>query len=252
MSRSTVTHAANHSQILPDINSAIYRTILEKRRELRFDDAVRALGWSSLPGETKRELLLRGANDPDLECRRAALWALKDVDTEQFLRALIATLESLPKTPKDPYWNCREAALAHLVMETDDPRAWATLEKVAKRSDVGLRIEIMNGFNYTYIADRRRTQRLEFLSHFLDDSEVRDARANPKLFEGPSAASHIPRIDVRDFAAWRIASILKLGVEPDESWTAEQWTKLRGRVRQRLADEPHPDRSELESQRAED
>jgi hypothetical protein len=216
---------------------AIYRAVLEKQPSVGSTDAVEAIGGSSLPREIKCELLLRGASNPGLEHRRPALWALKDVDPEQFLQALIATLESLPKTPKEPYWSCREATFAHLVMETDDPRAWITLEKVAKRSDVGLRMEFMSPFNYTYIANRQRRQRLEFLSHFLDDDEVRDAEANAKRYEGPIAAGEVPRIEVRNFAAWQIASILKMGVDPDRRWTAEQWTELRIRVRQRLVDE---------------
>ena len=94
--------------------------------------------------------------------------------------------------------------LRPLVMRTDDPRAGAALEEAAKRSDVGLRMEILNPMNYTYVADRNRRQRLEFLSHFLDDDTVRDAKSNPKLYEGPYAAFHFPKIEVRDFAAGRL------------------------------------------------
>ena len=64
---------------------------------------------------------------------------------------LIATLESLPKTPAEPYWICTEAGFANLVMQTEDPRAWRALEKVAKRSDVGVRMEFMDPMNYIYI-----------------------------------------------------------------------------------------------------
>ena len=181
--------AAKYPRHLP----GIYRTILEKRPRFISADVVDWISKSSLPRETKRELLRRGANHRDLEHRRYALSALKDLNTETFLRVLIATLESLPKTPVKPYWKCPEATYVHLVMQTGDPGAWAALEKAAKRSDVGLRMEIMNPMNYTYIADRYRRQRLQFLSHFLDDDDVRDKNSNPKLYDGPCAWVPFPQ-----------------------------------------------------------
>ena len=215
----------------------LYRTILEKRPHIHSDDFIKAINESSLPREVKRELFLQGANDKNLEHRSAALWGLRELDPQRFLKLLIATLESLPTTPSEPYWKCREASFANLVMETDDPTAWSTLEKVAKRSDVGLRMEFMNPMSYTYIRGRNRRQRLEFLSQFLDDDTVRDVKSNPKQFDGPHAAFHVAKIEVRNFAAWKLGSILRMDVEPDGSWTPERWTELRDRVRQAVARE---------------
>jgi len=95
----------------------------------------------------------------------------------------------------------------------------------------------MDEMNYTFIADRQRKQRLEFLSHFLDDDAVRDLKSNPKLFDGLYAGMYVPKIEVRNFAAWKIGPILRMGVEPDKDWTPGQWAELRARVRQSLAQE---------------
>lgn len=217
--------------------SGIYRTILERRTRIETGPVVDAITRSSLPRETKLELLRRGANHPDLGHRWVALRALQDMDEATFLRVLVATLDTMPEKPKESYWTCPEASYVHLVMRTDDPRAWNALEKVAKRSDIGLRMEFMDPMNYMYIADRHRRQRLEFLSHFLDDDAVRDEQSNPTMYEGPFAGFQFPRLEVRNLAAMEIASILKLDAEPEKGWTPEQWADLRARVRQALADE---------------
>jgi hypothetical protein len=228
--------ASKYPSHLPEI----YRTILEKRPQFLSVDVAKAVGKSPLPLETKREFLLLGAKHSDLDHRRYALWVLKDVAPQQFLQILIATLESLPKTTAKPYWNCPEREFSHLVMQTDERSAWSALERFAKRSDVGLRMEILYYMDFTSMADRQRSQRLEFLSHFLGDDEVRDEKSNPLKYKGPSAAFTVSKIEVRNFAAWQIASILKMGVEPDEDRSPARWGELRARVRDALVHELAP------------
>lgn len=107
------------------------------------------------------------------------------------------------------------------------------LEKVAKRSDVGLRMEILD--RMTRLSQRKRLRpRLEFLAHFLDDAAVRDSKSNPRLYDGPGAAFQISKIEVRNFAAWQIEWILGMGAKPNADWTAEQWSQLRAQVHQEL------------------
>jgi hypothetical protein len=119
-------------------------------------------------------------------------------------------------------------------MATDDARAWKTLEKVAKKSDVGLRMEFMNHMASSNIGDRQRKQRLEFLAAFLDDAEAPVVETNPKMFEGPHAGFTFRRLAVRDLAAMTIASILGMPDVPDRNWTPEQWKKLRTQVNEKL------------------
>ena len=137
--------ASKYPSHLPEI----YRTILEKRPHFLSVDVAKAVGKSSLPHETKREFLLLGAKHSDLDHRRYALWVLKDVAPQKFLQILISTLESLPKTPAKPYWICPEREFSHLVMQTDERSAWSALERFAKRSDVGLRMEILYYMDFT-------------------------------------------------------------------------------------------------------
>jgi hypothetical protein len=212
----------------------IYRSVLDERPGLQSWPIVEAIMAASLPADTKKALLLHATRNKNFEHRRAALWALKDLDRKSFVTELIATLEAVPRTPAEPYWACPEAHLANLVMETDDPRVWKTLEAVARRSDVGMRMELMNPMDYTYIGDRNRKQRLAFLEKFLDDGAVRDARSNEQMFTGPHAGFQFKIIEVRNLAAMEIASILCLEACPEVSWTAERWTELRKTVRRAL------------------
>jgi len=212
----------------------LYRTILDERPKMQSWPVAEALARSSLPAEKKLELFRHAANHKDLEHRRVGLRELQKLDPQQFLTILLATLEALPKTPTEPYWKCPEAGFAHLVLATDDPRAWKMLEKVAKRSDVGLRMEFMNPMNYSYIEDRQRQQRLDFLAAFLDDAEAPDVKANPEMFSGPHAGFTFARLEVRDLAAMIIASILGMPDQPDRAWTPQQWEKLRAQVMQAL------------------
>jgi hypothetical protein len=212
----------------------LYRTILDERPKVQSWPVAEAVVKSSLSDETKRESFLYAANHANLEHRRFGLSKLQKLDPQRFMTILLATLDALPKTPTEPYWKCPEAAFAHLVLATDDARAWKTLEKVAKRSDVGLRMEFMNPMDYSHLGDGHRQQRLEFLAAFLDDTEAPDLKAKPELFEGPHAGFAFARLTVQDLAAMKIASVLEMPDRPDRDWTPEQWEKLRTQVKQAL------------------
>jgi len=211
----------------------LYKTILDERPKIQSWPVAEAVAKSSLSDDKKRELFLFASRNKDLAHRRFGLSQLQKLDPQQFTTILLATLESLPKTPTEPYWACPEAAYALLVVATDDARAWKMLEKVAKRSDVGLRMEFMNGMGNSYIKGQRK-QRLEFLAAFLDDAEAPDVKANSKMFGGPHAGFTFNRLEVRDLAAMTIASILEMPDAPDMNWTPAQWEKLRNQVKERL------------------
>lgn len=212
----------------------LYRTNLDERSKVESWSVAEAVAKSSLSDQKKRELFLYAAHHKDLEHRRFGLSYLQKYDRQQFMTILLATLETLPKTPTEPYWKCPEAAYAHLVLATDDPRAWKMLEKVAKRSDVGLRMEFLNHMHRGYAEDRQRKQRLAFLAVFLDDAEAPDVKANSEMFSGPHAGFAFARLSVRDLAAMTIASLLEMPDRPDRNWTPEQWEKLRVKVKQAI------------------
>jgi hypothetical protein len=123
-------------------------------------------------------------------------------------------------------------------LEVDD--AWRTYLQAAKRSSVGLRMEMMNPLCYTYIGEKNRERRIAFAAAFLDDESVRDMSSDPVKYAGPCAEFTIKKIVVHDFAALKIASILRMPDNPDEFWTSLQWTDLRKKVRERLVAEKLP------------
>jgi hypothetical protein len=222
----------------PQNLAGIYRTLLDKHPESRSWPVVRAIRDSSLPAAKQKELFLQGARHKSLKHRRAALEGLKDVDGKRFVQLLIENLEGLPHTPSERYGDCDEPTLTHLVKQTDDPRVWETLAKVAQRCDVGLRLQLMEPLTEAPAGKRQRQRRLAFLARFLDDAAVRDIKADPDLYRGGYAAIDFPRIEVRDFAAMALASLLDIAVKPNKDWTPERWARLRAQVRKALGRSP--------------
>jgi hypothetical protein len=215
---------------LPDL----YKTVLDSRHKIQSWPVAAAVAKSSLPMDRQRELFLFAARHKNLAHRRLGLSYLQKLDPQQFITILLETLDALPKTPTEPYWACPEAAFTHLVKATDDPRAWSMLEKVAIRSDVGLRMEFMNPMDYSNVREQQRQQRLKFLAAFLDDVEAPDVSKIPEMYSGPHAGFTFRRLAVRDLAAMKIASILEMSDEPDRDWTPQQWEALRKKLKQAL------------------
>jgi hypothetical protein len=211
----------------------LYRTLLEDRPGMQSWPLAEAVRKSSLPRDEKMELYLRASRHKDLEHRRAALREMKGLDEKVFVERLVETLELLPAKPTEPYWMCREATFAGLVGQTADPHAWRALEKAARRADVGLRMELLKGASGGPGRPHLK-ERLALLAAFLDDTTVRDTWSDPKRYEGFPAGHVYTRLEVRDFAALELASLLKLPEKPKPEWKPEQWSALRAKVRQAL------------------
>jgi hypothetical protein len=225
------------SQRYPQHLPTIYLTILDERPKMQSWPIAEKVSQSSMPVDKQRELFLYAANHKNLLHCRSGLQHLQKLDPAQFLNILLDRLDSLPKTPTHQYWGCPESGLAHLVMQTNDAKAWTKLEIVANRSDVGLRMEFlstMHRYNGEELDDQQRRLRLTFLAAFLKDSAAPNPVANPKMFEGPHASFPFKRLEVRNMAAMRIASILGFPEEPDDSWTPKQWENLRNKVKEGL------------------
>jgi hypothetical protein len=211
----------------------LYRTILEKRPKVDSYNLPPAILRCKLPVKEKLEVLLQAAKHKDRRHRLDALYAIKDLNMNEFNSQLIAALEQFPEDV--PAWarydEREEAVIARLAHESDDPRVWQTLEKVVKRSAVGLRMELLYaGLDY----HDQRFQRRELLHHFvqfLDDSAVRDTVLNDKY--GLYCAAHeYPRIEVRNFVALQLAQLLEIEVEFNPKRTPEDWAKIRAKVRE--------------------
>jgi hypothetical protein len=205
----------------------IYTTVLEDRSHIDTGSLATALVASPIARNVKIQLLVKAGKHSNLIHRRAAFWVLKDFDHERFIDLLVQTLEKLPETPAEPYWRCPEASFACLVGATSEPRAWEALTKVAKQVDVGLRMELIQSACQN---EKTKQCQIRFLSSFLDDDSIREEKSNPKMFEGPFAEFHYPRLEVRNHAAMTLAWILKIKSEPNPEWGEEEWKKLRDQV----------------------
>ncbi len=205
-------------------------------------DLPEAVAGARLPRGERSRILSRFALKGSLAQKRWVLQALAKLDGPEAARILKTIFDRFPKDAREGYWTCPEAAYSHVVMQIEENGCWADYLRVAKRSSVGLRMEMMNPFNYAYIGDKCRSLRLAFLAAFLDDESERriPPGRNQGKFDGPCAAFTFPQIQVRDFAAMKIASILDMDRHPDEFWTSENWRALREEVRSRLASEDLP------------
>lgn len=206
----------------------LYEMVLDERPKVLSQDIAEAVAKSSLADQKKRELFLHACRRKNLEHRRFGLTHLQKFDPQEFITILLATLDNLPKTPAEPSasWESNEAGFAHLVSATDDVRAWKMLEKVAKRSDVGLRMEYIYTVGERGLGDHQRKLCLEFLKAFLDDPAKPNLLANPKSFNGPQLFFMFEQLDVRSMAAMRIATILGKPVQLNRNLTPEQMKKL--------------------------
>ena len=177
-----------------------------------------ALATARLPKDIRVKTLTEFAQRGSLEHKRCVLQSLAKIDDQRCAELLPPVFEGIPKDSTGPYWTCPEAAFTHVVMEVENDDTWRKYLQVAKRSSVGLRMEMMNPLGYSYIGEKNRGRRLAFAAAFLEDESVRVMDGERGKFEGPCAAFTIPKIAVRDFAAMKIASIFRMSERPDEFW----------------------------------
>ena len=174
--------------------------------------------------------------------KRSAVQALAHVNKDLTAELVLPLVKQLPEDVEEPYWTSEAANLTHVVMHLKDVEVWTTYLQAAKKSSVGLRMEMMNPMNYSYIARTNLDFRLAFLSSFLDDRTVRVKKAGGEKFSGPCAAFTFEKISVQNFVAMKLASlILKSEDWPDDSWTSARWDQLRKEVRSELTMRNLPD-----------
>jgi hypothetical protein len=172
----------------------IYWRIVDTRPQFESWPVAEAVGRGPLPPEEKVKLFLH---------------ALKGADNHR-LTAIV------------------------LVMETAGPRILEALRNATRGTPVGVRLEIL-----WMVSDAGgkwgRKERLEFLRAFLNDAEAGDLPSDSrKLDRKVPVGSEFTHLEVRNYAAMQIASLLKISVEPKPEWTAKQWAALREQVRRAL------------------
>ena len=218
-----------HPEALADVAIEVVEKSSSDASLFSVFETITASGQSD---ENKSLLLCKMFDGLDsLTHKRTLLQNLAKVDEKACVKRLIPILEALPADVDEPYWTCPEASFTHVVMRCQADEVWDVFEKVIKRSAVGLRMEMMNPMNYSYVGKQQLKQRVKLLSQFLQDDELRDTQKTPKKYSGPCAAFTIPKIEVRNFVAGKIDSLLsKKTARPDEYWTDQQWAALREKV----------------------
>lgn len=204
-------------------------------KDLGLFSLAEMLGNSALPVEQQIEALTGLVDRLNDAARiRPVLQQLAKLDPDSCIALLRPLFDEIPRDVNEPYWTCAAANFTHVVAQLPDDGIWRDYLAVVKRSAVGLRMEMLNPLNYTYLGDKNLERRLAFLAAFLDDAELRDVKANRDRYEGPHAGFTIDRLRVCDFAAQKLASLLDFEDRPTEFWTDEQWSVLREKVRTEL------------------
>jgi hypothetical protein len=189
---------------------------------------------STLPRPQKLALFLYGAKSKSLNHCLRALTKIEKLSPKSFMPLLIQILNRLPRTITQPSEAYPAEFCARMVMGTDDLRAWHAFRQAADRVDVDVRLVFLASMDNLPCSSRQRRARLAFLATFLDDVTVRDVEANPKKHKEAWVAEEFPRLEVRNFAALTMASILKMPAKPKPKWTAAQWAGLRANVKKAI------------------
>jgi hypothetical protein len=223
----------------PSRLAELYRTVLEGSRERSSDSLAEAIRTSSLPRETKVRLLAPATRHENPGHRRVALEQLSDLAPDLFTERLIEALEEL-QVKRLPFSELgpEEVAYVWLVTRTSDARVWKALETTTRRSGVGLRMEYLKMVARWEAEDKRRKERLAFLTAFLGDTTVRDLNRDIQWKPFFAAAGDFPQLSVRNLAALYLAEALEFEDKPRSSWGEAEWAELRRKVRDGLRQGP--------------
>jgi hypothetical protein len=146
------------------------------------------------------------------------------------LDLLIKRMDSLPPKPEGAYWLGEAGALGLMVQEMDSPRGWEALERLARRSDVGQRLEILGDLCHLVVQGLRKRHHIEFLARFLDDNTLCDFSSDARAFGGPHADFDLSKITVRDSVLRSISYEVGVRRYPREDWKPEDWDAWRPEV----------------------
>ena len=212
--------------------------------ECHFFSLSEAIVKASLPREQKVTALSQLAlRLKSISQKRGVLQNLAKFDQAACIALVRPLLAQFPKDVEGPYWLSEIANFTHVIAQLEDDGIWTDYLEVAQRASVGLRMEMMNPLNYRYLKDRNRARRVAFLAAFLDDDTLRKLSSSSHQYSGPCAGFTFPKIEVRNFVATKIASLLSMPDEPTEFWKKQDWAQFRARVEERLKSEELPDLS---------
>jgi hypothetical protein len=212
----------------------VYRALIDTRPR-HHDSAWRyaqALAEGPLPTADKRKALEYAARQENPNVRWGAIKYLRAVDPKLAHEILLAALANIPVEA-----DRHDSVLAFVVAECADADEWRALGLAVRRADPGGRLELLQKVARA-TAPEGRKHRLALLAEYLTDDAVRSASENRSRFQWTDfAGSAFNRLEVRNFAAARLAKVLGVDADLDKDWTAAQWAELRARVRAKVKNE---------------
>ena len=192
---------------------AVFREILEKRPDLNSVGLSGEVAKSALSVPEKVELLKFAIKYK--AHRGSALHDLSAIDNRLFSKLLTTAIEELPNDYLDDCMYYDPIKIGLLVMKTDDPAPWQSLEKYLKPASLHVRMMILTLMpDYWSEKPRHRLRQLRLLFPYLDDSTIWD------------------KVEVRTNVAVEMASLLRIEIKPDVNRRPEAWATIRKQVRE--------------------
>jgi hypothetical protein len=182
---------------------------------------AKAIVEAAIPQEEKVRVLEFAAAHANPYHREAGLRHLLMLDPDRGRELLLAGLEKLTTNPDDAW-------LARLVGIGTDPKAWETLDRVAKRVSPGVRVALLTeAFTRDDPTAERRRLQFAFVSSHLTDADAWDAAYDFGHLRAYWLSEPLSPGEVRNYAAVQLLSAFGLRVEPKPDWTAQRWAGVR-------------------------
>jgi hypothetical protein len=203
---------------------SIYRMVLEKYPSIDSEILASCIAQSKIPQQEKLSLFLWAMKHKKAKHRLAALDGIRRLDNAKFVELLVAEIDNAPtelgppivdSVPNDNHYPFD--SLRELTIKCADPNLWRSIEKLGKRAEIDLRIELLQLIGNSFVPKHSIPERLRFLAAFLDD---------------PQATPGTDPVEVRNVAASQFADLLDIEIDVDAKRTPEEWAKLREQMRE--------------------
>ncbi len=203
----------------------VYRAMITRFPHSRKWTLAQLIKESNLPLRVRLPLLVQGATTGDDQQRQGALRQLVDMKRPEAAEIVLHRITSLPSTPPGPYCTCEAGWISSLAAEIDRPDLWLALHRLAVRSDVWQRLEIIHEVMCLCGKKLPHRHAVDFALKFVNDLSVRVAPTNRfagspenSRYEGPFADGDVDRITVRDSVLRNIGYAIGAELSPNFDW----------------------------------
>jgi len=218
----------------PDQAIELYKKqLLDKRESNLFSDLTIFLIDSQLPKPEKLTLLSQGTKHPSPQYQARSLEGLLELDDAAFNRHCRELLSQFPKewAMNDAAWH--HVAILELAFCSVDPAILELAYRQAKRMPARARIALLAHLAW---ADFRPSKNLALahMARFLDDQEVYRFDQKHTQEDLWSAFRGFETIEVRNYAANQILTVLGIGMPLDDKTSDADWARIRDFVQQEV------------------